>query len=394
MGAACGSDVCIANVIRNCIHYNTLNTLEKGYGISLRSLTLFAERLYPGRDPMDAALAAVTVLLFKLEGQLIARNPDFRMNGRRLLDKIDPDTMTVTLDGKAYTVTETAFPTVNRQAPYELTAEEQEVVHDLRLSFLSSRTLKQHTAFLYEVGGMYRVFNDNLLYHGCVPLDENGQFRSMTFNGKTLFGKEYFDFCDKTARRAFFEKDAAARDFMWFLHCGADSPLCGRVTKMFERSYIADAAAWQEPKDPYYRFYYQKETCEMILSSFGLHPQTAHIINGHTPVRTTKGELPIRAEGKLLVIDGGFCKNYHETTGIAGYTLIFNSHGLRLKAHQPFTTVDDALKTNTDISSDSEIIETRSRRIMVSDTDNGAVLQTKIDELYRLLQSYRKHLFD
>lgn len=391
MGAACGSEVCIANVIRNSIHYNTLNTLEKGYGVSLRSLALFAEKLYPDRAPMRAALAAITVLLFKLEGQLIARNPDFQMNGRLLLDKINPETMTVSVDGTDYPLTETDFPTVNWQTPYMLTDDEQELIRDLRASFLSSRTLKQHVAFLYRSGSMYRIFNDNLLYHGCVPLDENGNLRGMTFNGKVYRGKAYFDYCDKKARQAFFDKDAAALDFMWFLHCGAGSPLCGRVTKMFERSYIADHAAWQEPKDPYYRYYYDKQICEKILESFGLHPQTAHIINGHTPVRTTKGELPIRAEGKLLVIDGGFCKNYHETTGIAGYTLIYNSHGLRLKAHHPFTSVDDALKTNTDISSDSEIVETRSHRIMVSDTDNGEILKTKIDELYSLLQAYRNN---
>ena len=391
MGAACGSDVCIANVIRNSIHYNTLNTLEKGYGVSLRSLALFAEKLYPHREPMDAAQAAITVLLFKLEGQLIARNPAFRMDGRMLLDKIDPDAMTVTLDGREYPLRETAFPTVDWQAPYALTEEEQELIRDLRASFLNSRTLKKHVAFLYACGGMYRVYNGNLLYHGCVPLDKNGTLRSMSFGEECFSGKAYFDYCDAMARRACFDKDPAARDFMWYLHCGAGSPLCGRVTKMFERSYIADPEAWKEPKDPYYRYYYQKETCEMILASFGLDAQTAHIINGHTPVRTTKGELPIRADGKLLVIDGGFCKNYHKTTGIAGYTLIYNSHGLRLKAHQPFSTVEDALKTNIDISSDSEIVETKSRRVMVSDTDNGELLKDKIDELYRLLKAYRNN---
>ena len=389
MGAACGSGVCIANVIRNSIHYNTLNTLEKGYGVSLRSLALFAERLYPDRAPMDAAMAAITVLLFKLEGQLIKRNPDFHMDDRLLLDKIDPKTMTVTIDGKTYPVKETAFPTVDWKEPYRLTDEETELIRDLRLSFLNSRTLKQHVSFLYECGGMYRIFNDNLLYHGCIPLVDDGLLRYVTFGGKSYCGKEYFDYCDEMARKAFFDKEPAALDFMWYLHCAEGSPLCGRVTKMFERSYIADSAAWHEPKDPYYRFYYQKEICEMILRSFGLKPQTAHIINGHTPVRTTKGELPIRADGKLLVIDGGFCKNYHETTGIAGYTLIYNSHGMRLKAHHPFTSVDDALKSNIDIDSDSEIVETRKSRIMVSDTDIGKSIQETIDELYSLLKAYR-----
>ena len=391
MGAACGSEVCIAAAVRNCLSYHALRTLESGYGVSLRRLFTFARELYPEKSPLQAALAAITAIRFKLEGQVIRRNPEFDMDDRLLLDKIDLDSASVTIGDKRYTLNETLFPTLDIQDPYRLSKEEQDVMDGLREAFLDSAPLQRHTAFLYENGGMYKIYNGNLLYHGCVPLNEDGSLRKLTFYGDTFSGKAFFDMADTVARHAYYgrSKSQKALDFMWFLHCGENSPLCGRRIKGFERAYIDDPAAWKEEKNPYYRYYYERVTCEMILKEFGLRSDSAHIVNGHTPVRASKGELPIRADGKLLVIDGGFCKNYHETTGIAGYTLIYNSHGLRLKAHQPFRTIDMAIRDNLDIHSASEIVETECRRRMVEDTDIGAVLQSEIDDLYRLLELYR-----
>ena len=391
MGAACGSDACVAAVVRNAIHYQNIATLESGYGISLRPLTLFAQELYPDRPPMKAALAAITVIRFKLEGQIILRNPEFDMTDRLLLDKISLCDGTVTVGDTVYPLNETVFPTLDPTDPYALTKGEKTIVRELRSAFMNSERLQRHIAFLYEHGGMYRVFNGNLLYHGCVPLDENGDLLNVTFFGEKHKGRAYFDMADTVARHVFYGTDRVQKglDFVWYLHCGSRSPLCGRITKAFERAYIDDPAAWSEPKNPYYRYYYNKETCERIICEFGLDPRTAHIVNGHTPVRTTRGELPIRAGGKLLVIDGGFCEKYHHTTGIAGYTLIYNSHGLRLKAHHPFRSVDEAVRENRDIHSDSQIVETGRSRMMVADTDAGAAIRREIDDLYRLLHLYR-----
>ena len=391
MGAACGSEACIANVVRNSIKYNTLNTLESGYGISLRSLILFASKTYPGQSPMKAALKAISVIQFKLEGQIIKRNPDYKMENRLLLHTIDPEKGTVVSEGTEYKLGDNFFPTLDKDDPYKLTGEEAEVVNDLRDSFVNSHRLKKHAEFLYNNGGMYKIFNGNLLYHGCVPLDRDGKLMKIELFGEKHNGKAYFDMADQIARLAFFEggRQQIGLDFMWYLWCSPDSPLCGRNIKTFERAFIPDKSAWKEEKNPYYNYYYQKETCEMILREFGLNADTAHIINGHTPVRTVKGELPIRADGKLLVIDGGFCKEYHSTTGIAGYTLIYNSHGLRLKAHHPFKSVDEALGENRDIHSDSEIVETGTHRMMVLDTDSGENISKKIDDLKKLLSMYR-----
>ena len=390
MGAACGSEACIANVVRNCIKYRTVRTLENGYGISLRNLVLFAERSYPDRKPMEAALAAITLMQFKLEGQVIKRNPDYLMDDRLMLEKIDVDTGTVNIDGKVYKLNESSFPTLDPEHPYELTDDEKAVISELRSAFTGSRRLNKHIEFLYNHGGMYRVYNGNLLYHGCVPLNEDGSLMEVGLFGDRYSGKAYFDMADTVARHAYFGRSRATQglDFMWYLWCSERSPLCGRQIKTFERAYIDDKTAWDEPKNPYYTYYYEKDTCEKILADFGLSSEFSHIINGHTPVRTVKGELPIRADGKLLVIDGGFCREYHKTTGIAGYTLIYSSHGLSLKAHHPFTTLEEALTENIDIDSDSQIVEKQSRR-MVSDADIGREIQDEISDLYTLLELYR-----
>ena len=390
MGAACGSEACVANVVRNSIKYNTVTTLESGYGISLRSLALFAEQTYGGA-PMEAALKAISVIQFKLEGQVILRNPDFKMNDRLLLGKMDLQNGTVVSEGKTYKLNDTSFPTLDTENPYELTEGEAAVIDGLKRSFINSVRLKKHITFLYDKGGMYKKFNSNLLYHGCVPLKEDGSLDEIELFGEKLSGRAYFDFADKKARYAFFGRHRTVQDidFMWYLWCGRKSALCGRNIKTFERAFIDDKAAWHEEKNPYYKYYENEETCLMILSEFGLGGETSHIVNGHTPVITVRGELPIRARGRLLVIDGGFCRDYHEKTGIAGYTLIFNSHGLRLKAHQPFESVDEALNRNRDIHSKSEIVETETRRMMVEDTDAGGRIERDIEDLRELLELYR-----
>lgn len=395
MGAAAGSKACIATVVRNNLKYNNTKILENSYGISLRNLALFAEKIYPNEEPMKAALKAISVMLFKLEGQVILRNPDYNMTDKLLLHKVNVEKQTVEIDGTEYAIKEEAFSTVNFDSGdmediYQLSEEEEQVMEGLRMAFVNSIRLRQHIDFLYQRGSMYRIFNGNLLYHGCVPLDESGNLEGVAFGKKRYHGREYLDYAERIARRAW-SKDARQkdRDFMWYLWCGRKSPLSGRNIKTFERTYVLDENTWFEQSNPYYKFYHEEKICNMILHEFGLYSERSHIINGHTPVRTSKGEHPVRAEGKLLVIDGGFCKSYHKTTGIAGYTLIFNSHGIRIKSHQPFQSVYAALTENKDIESKSELVETEKERLMVRDTDSGKKIKEDIDGLKMLLQAYR-----
>lgn len=400
MGAAAGSKACIATVVRNNLKYNNMKILENSYGISLRNLALFAEKIYPSEEPMKAALKAISVMLFKLEGQVILRNPDYNMTDKLLLHKVNVEKQTVEIDGTEYVIKEEAFPTVNFDSGdiedvYQLSEEEDQVMEGLRMAFVNSIRLRQHIDFLYQKGSMYRIFNGNLLYHGCVPLDESGNLEGVAFGKKRYHGREYLDYAERIARRAW-SKDARQkdRDFMWYLWCGRKSPLSGRNIKTFERTYVLDENTWFEQSNPYYKFYHEEKVCNMILHEFGLYSESSHIINGHTPVRTSKGEHPVRANGKLLVIDGGFCKSYHKTTGIAGYTLIFNSHGIRIKSHQPFQSVYAALTENKDIESKSELVETESERLMVRNTDNGKKIKEDIEGLKMLLRAYRSGDFD
>lgn len=400
MGAAAGSKACIATVVRNNLKYNNTKILENSYGISLRNLALFAEKIYPSEEPMKAALKAISVMLFKLEGQVILRNPDYNMTDKLLLHKVNVEKQTVEIDGTEYVIKEEAFPTVNFDSDdmedvYQLSEEEEQVMEGLRMAFVNSIRLRQHIEFLYQKGSMYRIFNGNLLYHGCVPLDESGNLEGVAFGKKRYHGREYLDYAERIARRAW-SKDARQkdRDFMWYLWCGRKSPLSGRNIKTFERNYVLDENTWFEQSNPYYKFYHEEKVCNMILHEFGLYSESSHIINGHTPVRTSKGEHPVRANGKLLVIDGGFCKSYHKTTGIAGYTLIFNSHGIRIKSHQPFQSVYAALTENKDIESKSELVETESERLMVRNTDNGKKIKEDIEGLKMLLRAYRSGDFD
>ena len=396
MGAAAGSEACIATVIRNNLKYHNIRILENSYGISLRDLTLFAEKLYPDTEPMEAALKAISVLLFKLEGQVILRNPDYQMTDKLLLHQVNVQNHTVCIAGTDYEICEETFPTVSfdpstPEVSYKLTAEEKQVMEGLRMAFVGSVRLRQHMDFLYQKGSMYRIFNGNLLFHGCVPLDESGNLEGVVFHQKRYRGRDYLDYAERIARRAW-SKDATQKelDFMWYLWCGRKSPLSGRNIKTFERTYVKDESTWHEASNPYYQYYEQEKICNMILHEFNLYSDRSHIINGHTPVRTSRGEHPVRANGRLMVIDGGFCKSYHKTTGIAGYTLIFNSHGIRIKSHQPFQSVYAALTENKDIESRSELVETERERLMVRNTDTGKKILEDIKGLKMLLQAYRE----
>ena len=391
MGAACGSQACIAAVVRNCLSYNNISVLEQGYGISLRPLVLFAEKMYDEEDPNKAAKKAISIILFKLEGQIIRRNPEYQMEDRLLLDKVDYENACIELDGKSYPLKEKRFPTVDRDDPYKLSQAEREIMDELEKLFLESEQLQRHVEFLYSHGSMYQVFNGNLLFHGCVPLDEDGALKAIHLEGRIYQGRSYMDYADMAARRAFFNEDPPQRylDFMWYLWCGSNSPLSGRVVKTFERTFIEDKSTWEEPKNPYYEYQSSEPVCRMLLREFGLYSENSHIINGHTPVHVNQGENPLKAHGRLIVIDGGFCKAYQKTTGIAGYTLIFNSHGMRLKSHQPFSGMEAALEENMDIDSESQQVVTFPKRVMVADTDTGERLKEQIADLEDLLTAYR-----
>ena len=392
MGAACGSQACIAAVVRNCLSYNNISVLEQGYGISLRPLVLFAEKMYDEEDPNKAAKKAISIILFKLEGQIIRRNPEYQMEDRLLLDKVDYENACIELDGKSYPLKEKRFPTVDRDDPYKLSQAEREIMDELEKLFLESEQLQRHVEFLYSRGSMYQVFNGNLLFHGCVPLDEDGALKAIHLEGRIYQGRSYMDYADMAARRAFFSEAPPQRylDFMWYLWCGSNSPLSGRVVKTFERTFIEDKSTWEEPKNPYYEYQSSEPVCRMMLREFGLYSENSHIINGHTPVHVNQGENPLKAHGRLIVIDGGFCKAYQKTTGIAGYTLIFNSHGMRLKSHQPFSGMEAALEENMDIDSESQQVVTFPKRVMVADTDTGERLKEQIADLEDLLTAYRE----
>ena len=389
MGAASGSEACVAAVLRNSLAYNNMDVLERGYGIPLRPLILFAEKLYPELPPEKAALQAITLMMFKLEGQLIQRHPEFDMQDRLLLHKLDPVKKQIEIDGELWPVKDMTWPTLNPDDPYQLSPEEADIISQLRHAFTHSPRLHEHIAFLYHRGWMYRTCNGNLLFHGCVPLNADGSFLKKRLGGVERGGRALMDYCDQIARQAFYTGDSYALDFMWYLWCGTDSPVCGRKIKTFARAYVPDERAWQEPRNAYYIYYNDEQKCEEILAAFGLTNEDAHIINGHTPVRVTHGESPLKANGRLVVIDGGFCRAYQKTTGIAGYTLIANSHGMRLMSHQPFTTLRDAQETGRDIHSQSFEFASYPERKYVRDTDHGKALKERMDDLVTLLGAYR-----
>ena len=417
MGAASGSRTLVATVLANSLRYNNLDVIETGYGISLRPLSVFANEVYHNCDThqftvkltnedelhyseKDKLLAArmhkaITMILFKLEGQKILRNPWFGMEDRLQLDKVDYQNKTLRIDGVDYPMEDTDFPTVDPVDPYRLTAEEEEVINQLTRSFRHSEKLQRHVRFLYSKGSLYRVYNGNLLFHGCIPMTADGKLMEFSIDGTPLSGKAFLDQADRIARRAYYSPRGSAErefgmDFLWWLWAGRNSPIFGRDRMTtFERRFILDESTWTEPKNAYYQHYNNPEVCDMLLAEFGLRGPHCHIINGHVPVKSKKGESPIKAGGKLLVIDGGFCKAYQKTTGIAGYTLIYNSNCLRLVSHEPFAGRENAIKENRDIASTTMIFERLESRTKIMSTDIGRQLQEQIDDLMALLWAYR-----
>lgn len=389
MGAAAGEPACIVTVLRNNLRYGNFEILENDYGISLRELVSFADRTYRAGERITPLIKAINVMLFKLEGQIILRHPEFDMHDRLLLDKIDFTDATVEIDGARWPLTTSDFPTLDPDSPYELTPEEGRIIDKLVQEFTGSDHLRSHIDFLYRHGSMYLVRNSNLLFHGCVPMSADGTFTNVNCLGTWRAGRDYMDFCDSIARRAWRTREQEALDWMWYLWVGHKSPASGRLVKTFERSYIADESTWAEPMDPYFELTREVPACDAIMREFGIVPGSGHIINGHTPVKTIKGESPIRADGRLLVIDGGFCQAYHPKTGIAGYTLIASSRGMRLKAHEAFKSVEEAIMRNADIQSETTRFDVPTRRLMVSDTDTGEEIRAQINDLRQLLEAYR-----
>lgn len=417
MGAAAGSEVCMATVLRISARYANLDTIEDGYGINMLPLATFAIEFYKN-DPCESFKPkpdnieltdkenmliaqmhkAIAIIQFKLEGEIIKRRPQFNMNDRLLLEKINYKDGTIDIYGKTYALNDTNFPTIDPKDPYKLTKEERDLVDKLKSSFLNSDKLQKHVRFLFAKGSIYLRYNSNLLYHGCIPLDDDGGFSRINCNGKEYSGKTFLDRMEMLAREGYFYKeDPKAKlyglDIMWYLWTGPNSPLFGknRMTT-FERYFINDVESHNETKNPYYKFRDDEKTCNKILEEFGLSSDISHIVNGHVPVKSKKGESPIKANGKLLVIDGGFSRAYQGQTGIAGYTLIYNSYGLLLVSHEPFESTQKAIEEETDILSTTVVLEQVVERKRVGDTDIGEELKSQIKDLEALLAAYRKGL--
>ena len=412
MGAASGQTACMATVLRISARYGNLDTLEEGYGINLIPLATFALKTYENSDcsvfsikygadydvkdlKLDMMMhKAIAIIQFKLEGQLILAHPEYHMDDRLLLDKIDFEKGTVRIGDKEYEMLDSDFPTVDPKDPYRLTAEEEQVVERLRHAFVHCEKLQKHVRFLFAKGSMYKIFNSNLLYHGCVPMDEDGNFEQINVYGKLCSGKKLYEVLETYARKGYYSQDKEerrkGRDTLWYIWAGPKSPVFGK-DKMatFERYFIADKETHKETKNAYYRLYDNEEILNKILREFGLDEHRSHIINGHVPVEIKRGETPIKCNGKLLIIDGGFSKAYQGKTGIAGYTLVANSHGMNLVEHRPFVSAEDAIRNETDMVSDNILIETAKRRILVADTDIGRELKESIGHLEKLLNAYR-----
>lgn len=399
MGAAAGSKICIANVVRLCARYNNLDVLEEGYGINLTPLVTFCMKAY-GHMDRSAVHKAISIIQFKLEDAMIRQNPEFEMDKRLILDKINWEKGTITIDGKEWKLNseklEDDFPTIDRENPSKLNEDEIMVMNRLAYSFMHCEKLQNHVKFLYKKGNLYKVFNGNLLYHGCMPLDSEGKFLKVNIFGKEFSGKALYDELEVWARKGYFSKPGSkekerGESILWYLWTGPKSPLFGK-DKMacFENMFIEDKAASKEHKNHYYDEVEDVATVEAILTEFGLDPKTAHIINGHVPQEVKKGDSPIKCGGKLLIIDGGFAAAYHEKTGIAGYTLVCNSYGLRLVVHEKFTSCDQMIATDSDIVSDTITVEKFPSRHYVADTDRGLEIKEQIQELEDLLELYRR----
>lgn len=415
MGAATGNWACMTNILRMNISYNNFDMLEVGYGINLRPLASFAARVYADDpcekfmphildvnkyDPIDENLAAkmhkaIAIMQFKVEGQRIKAHPEYGMDKRLILDKIDFENATVEIEGKTWNLREANFPTINKDDPYELSKEEEKVLKSLEASIVNSEKLQKHIRFLFSQGALYKKINGNLMYHGCIPMTEDGEFADVTVNGRMFRGKALMDYLDEQVRAAYYspcesEETGRSGDLMWYLWEGGDSPLFGKEKMTtFERLFIADKAAHKEPTRPYYKLIKEKEPCEKILNEFGLSAAHSKILNGHVPVKIKDGESPIKGGGLLYVIDGGISKAYQKQTGIAGYTFIFNSRFMALAEHSPYEPLR-ADGTQKFISPTVKIVETLPERMMVLDSDQGAEMVEKIDDIKQLLDAYRR----
>ena len=413
MGAAAGSEACIFNVVRICARYNNLDILEEGYGINIRTITEFAMEEYGKEESsiftpknidekdskfdqrvMEKTQQAAAIIQFKLEGKIIKRHPEYNMEDRLLLDKINYKKGKITIDGKTYHLIENYFPTIDPENPYELSVKEEEVVKKLVKSFKNSEKLQRHIQFLYSKGNIYKIYNNNLLIHGCVPMDKNGEFVTTNVNGVELKGKNYLDYVEKIAREGYFETEGSekrenGKDFLWYLWCGKNSPIfCKDKMKTFERYYLEEKETWEEIKNPFYNFENDENVSVKVLREFGIDPKKGHIICGHIPVKFKAGESPIKASGKLFIIDGGLSKAYQKTTGIAGYTLRYSSYGLTLVAHEPFTSRENAIINETDLHSEKQLVEKVERK-RIKDTDKGKELMAQIADLEKLLEAYK-----
>lgn len=417
MGAAAGNPACIASVLRLSFRYANTQTIEEGYGINMVPLATFAMETYsddpcaqfypkiedPERKPNEKTCKliaqmhkAITVIQFKLEGQLYKAHPEWNMEGRALLGALSPDMKTCVIDGKTYPMLDTNFPTVNPQDPFAFTPEEAEVVNRLCRLFTQSDRLQQHVAELLLHGSMYGIYNSNLLFHASIPLNEDGTLKEVEVEGQRVAGRALMERVEQLVRMPFDDEAdhtelKAAKDYFWYLWCGPNSPLFDK-SKMatFERYFIDDKDTHKEQKGNYYTLRDNPEICDKLMDAFHVKGKHRHIINGHVPVRAASGENPIKAGGKLMVIDGGFAKAYHDTTGIAGYTLVYHSRGFQLVQHAPFTSTENAIINGTDIQSTTQIVEMMGHRAMVNDTDKGTELREQIADLEKLLVAYRR----
>ena len=412
IGAGLGNRACIANVVRICARYSNTHILEEAYGINLLPLAKFAmdiygddncEKFIPKGEEKTLLMAqihkAISIIQFKIEGDMAKRNPKFELLDRQFLDKIDFDRGVVVVEEKEYRLNDTNFPTINRENPYLLTDEEEEIIEKLEKFFINSERLQKHINFLFTNGGIYLKYNSNLLYHGCIPLNAEGELKETDIFGTALKGKAYLDKIEEIVREAYLFREKKIKnklnnDFLWYLWCGKNSPLFGKnAMKTFERYFIDDKSSHIESKNPYYIYYNEEKVCRKILEEFGLNPNVSHIINGHVPVKTLKGESPIKANGKLYLIDGGFSKAYQKETGIAGYTLIYNSYGLKIVAHELFESIEKSVREGRDIISFTRVIEDVGiNRIRVKDTDIGKELQAQVNDLKKLLKAYNQGL--
>lgn len=410
MGAACGQLACVACVLRICARYGNLDVLEDGYGVNVLPLVRFAMDTYWQDDcecfsihyrpeeynkknmELDMKIhKAISIIQFKLEGQLIMQHPEYGMQSRLLLDKIDFENYTVPIDGVDYPLLDQKFPTIDPEHPYELSAEEADVMRRMQLAFLYSEKLQRHIRYMYDKGNLYKIANEQLLFHGCVPLTEEGTFAEVEVGQHIYSGKALYDQLEKSLRDAYYNrepKEPTKSDIHWFCWTGSGSPLFGK-SKMatFERYFLADKETHKEKGNPYYRYYEDEIVVKRILEEFGLTDKESHLINGHMPVK--KGESPVKCGGRVLSIDGGFSKAYQPATGIAGYTLTYNSYGMVLVSHEPFTSIEDAVQKETDVHSHQILVEEVTRRKFVKDTDKGKELTQMIEDLGKLLDAYR-----